>query len=123
MAVNQERIDTRRAYGLLAGIIVASVALGLVVWKIGDFDWPAIFYTMFVVIGVYLFIVSFFMDAALDFAPSDSSFYLVIGTLLTTVGVLAFVDLLTDVEMWLLVAIFIFVFALLIIFRSISKKG
>ena len=63
------------------------------------------------------------MDAALDFAPSDSSFYLVIGTLLTTVGVLAFVGLLTDVEMWLLVAIFIFVFALLIIYRNISRKG
>ncbi len=123
MAVNQERIDTRRSYGLLAGVIIASVALGLIVWKVADLEFQSIFYTMFVVIGVYLFIASFFADAKLDFAPSDSSFYLVIGTLLATVGALGFVDLLTDVEMWVLVAVFILIFALLIIYRSISKKG
>ncbi len=123
MAVNQDRIDTRRSYGLLAGVIVASVALGLVVWKVGDFEFQAFFYTMFAVIGVYLFLVSFFKDASLDFAPSDSSFYLVTGTLLATVGILGFVDLLTDVEMWVLVVVFILIFALLIMYRSISRKG
>ncbi len=123
MAVNQERIDTRRSYGLLAGVIIASVALGLIVWKVADLEFQSIFYTMFVVIGVYLFIASFFADAKLDFAPSDSSFYLVIGTLLATVGALGFVDLLTDVEMLVRVAVFILIFALLIIYRSISKKG
>ena len=123
MAINQDRIDTRRSYGLLAGVIIASVALGLIVWKVADLEFQSIFYTMFVVIGVYLFIASFFADAKLDFAPSDSSFYLVIGTLLTTVGALGFVDLLTDVEMWVLVAVFILVFAILIMYRSISKKG
>ena len=123
MAINQERIDTRRSYGLLAGVIIASVALGLIVWKVADLEFQSVFYTMFIVIGVYLFIASFFADAKLDFAPSDSSFYLVIGTLLMTVGALGFVDLLTDVEMWVLVAVFILVFALLIMYRSISKKG
>ena len=123
MAVNQDRIDTRRSYGLLAGVIVASVALGLVVWKVGDFEFQAFFYTMFAVIGVYLFLVSFFKNASLDFAPSDSSFYLVTGTLLATVGILGFVDLLTDVEMWVLVVVFILIFALLIMYRSISRKG
>ena len=123
MAINQERIDTRRSYGLLAGVIIASVALGLIVWKVADLEFQSIFYTMFVVIGVYLFIASFFADAKLDFAPSDSSFYLVIGTLLMTVGALGFVDLLTDVEMWVLVAVFILVFALLIMYRSVSRKG
>ena len=123
MAINQDRIDTRRSYGLLAGVIIASVALGLIVWKVADLEFQSVFYTMFIVIGVYLFIASFFADAKLDFAPSDSSFYLVIGTLLTTVGALGFVDLLTDVEMWVLVAVFILVFAILIMYRSISKKG
>ena len=123
MAINQERIDTRRSYGLLAGVIIASVALGLIVWKVADLEFQSMIYTMFIVIGVYLFIASFFADAKLDFAPSDSSFYLVIGTLLTTVGALGFVDLLTDVEMWVLVAVFILVFAILIMYRSISKKG
>ena len=123
MAINEKRIDTRRAYGLLAGVIIASVALGIVVWQLGNFGPQSIFYTMFVVIGVYLVIVSFFQDASLDFAPSDSSFYLVTGTLLATVGVLAFVDLLTDVSLWVLVAIFILVFAILVTYRSVSRKG
>ena len=123
MALNEKRLDTRRSYGLLAGILIASVALGIVIWKVGDLAPQSILYTMFLVTGIYLVTVSFFMDAALDFAPSDSSFYLVIGTLLTTVGALGFVDMLTDVEVWVLVTVFILVFALLIIYRSISRKG
>ena len=52
MAVNQDRIDTRRSYGLLIGVIIASVALGLIVWKVADLEFQSIIYTMFVVIGV-----------------------------------------------------------------------
>ena len=123
MAINEGRIDSRRSYGLLAGVLIASVAAGLIVWKVGDFGVQSVFYTIFVITGVYLVIVSFFQEAKLDFAPSDSSFYLVIGTLLATVGVLGFVDMLTDVDMWVLVAAFILVFALLVTYRSVSKKG
>ena len=123
MAIDEGRINTRRAYGLLAGVLIASVALGLIVWKVGDFGVQSVFYTIFVITGVYLVIASFFQEAKLDFAPSDSSFYLVIGTLLATVGVLGFVDLTTDVEIWVLVAAFILVFAILITYRSVSRKG
>ena len=123
MAIDEGRIDTRRSYGLLAGVLIASVALGLIVWKVGDYGVQSIFYTIFVVTGAYLIIASFFQDAKLDFAPSDSSFYLVIGTLLATVGILGFVDLTTDVEIWVLVAAFILVFAILITYRSVSRKG
>ena len=123
MAIDEGRINTRRSYGLLAGVLIASVALGLIVWKVGDYGVQLIFYTIFVVTGVYLILASFFQDAKLDFAPSDSSFYLVTGTLLATVGVLGFVDMLTDVDIWILVAAFILVFAILITYRSVSKKG
>ena len=123
MAINEGRIDARRSYGLLAGILIASVAAGLIVWKVGDFGVQSVFYTIFVITGVYLVIASFFQEAKLDFAPSDSSFYLVIGTLLATVGVLGFVDMTTDVDLWVLVAAFILVFAILITYRSVSKKG
>ncbi len=123
MAIDEERINMRRSYGLLAGVLIASVAIGLIVWKVGDFGPQSIFYTIFVIVGAYLIVASFFKDAQLDFAPSESSFYLVIGTLLTTVGVLGFVDMLTDVEVWVLVVAFILVFALLIMYRSVSRKG
>ena len=123
MAVDNDRINTRRSYGLLAGILIASIAVGLIVWKVGGYGVQSIFYTMFVIIGAYLIVGSFFKDAQLDFAPSESSFYLVIGTLLATVGALGFVDMMTDVEVWVLVVAFILVFALLIIYRSVSRKG
>ena len=123
MTIDQQRIDTRASYGLLAGVLIASVALGLIVWKLGGYGVQSVFYTIFVVVGAYLIVASFFKEAKLDFAPSDSSFYLVIGTLLATVGALGFVDMLTDVEMWVLVAVFILIFALLITYRSVSKKG
>ena len=123
MALDNDRLDTRRSYGLLAGVLIASVAIGLIVWKVGGYGVQSIFYTMFVIIGAYLIAGSFFKEARMDFAPSESSFYLVIGTLLATVGALGFVDILTDIEMWVLVVVFILVFALLIIYRSVSKKG
>ena len=123
MALDNDRLDTRRSYGLLAGVLIASVAIGLIVWKVGGYGVQSIFYTMFVIIGAYLIAGSFFKEARMDFAPSESSFYLVIGTLLATVGALGFVDMLTDVEMWVLVVVFILVFALLIIYRSVSRKG
>ena len=123
MALDNDRLDTRRSYGLLAGVLIASVAIGLIVWKVGGYGVQSIFYTMFVIIGAYLIAGSFFKEARMDFAPSESSFYLVIGTLLATVGALGFVDILTDIEMWVLVVVFILVFALLIIYRSVSRKG
>ena len=123
MALNNDRLDTRRSYGILAGILIASVAIGLIVWKVGGYGFQSVFYTIFVVVGVYLIAASFFKEAQLDFAPSESSFYLVLGTLLTTVGALGFVDMMTDVELWVLVVVFILVFALLIIYRSVSRKG
>ena len=36
MAIDQERINTRASYGMLAGVLIASVALGLIIWKVGD---------------------------------------------------------------------------------------
>ena len=63
MAINEGRIDSRRSYGLLAGILIASVAAGLIVWKVGDFGVQSVFYTIFAVTGVYLIISSFFQDA------------------------------------------------------------
>jgi len=123
MTVDNNRLNTRRSYGVLAGVIIASLALGLIIWKVSGYGPQSIVYTMFVMIGVYLLTASFFQEAQLDFAPSESSFYLVIGTLLATVGALGFVDLMTDIEMWILVVVFILVFALLIIYRSVSKKG
>lgn len=123
MAIDEGRINTRRSYGLLAGVLIASVALGLIIWKVGDLGVQSIFYTIFAVTGAYLIIASFFQDARLDFAPSDSSFYLVTGTLLATVGALGFVDMFTDVDIWILVAVFVLVFAILITYRSVSRKG
>ena len=123
MTVDNDRINVRRSYGVLAGVIIASFALGLIIWKVSGYGAQSIVYTMFVMIGVYLLTASFFKEAQLDFAPSESSFYLVIGTLLATVGALGFIDLMTDIEMWILVVVFILVFAILIVYRSVSKKG
>ena len=123
MAVNQDRINTRSGYGLLAGVIIASLALGLIVWKVGNYEWQSIIYVVFIVTGIYLALISFKADSGLDFAPSDSAFFLVIGVLLATVGGLGFAAMLTSIDTWILVAIFILVFAVLITYRSVSRKG
>ena len=101
MALDNDRIRVRRSYGLLVGVIVASVAAGLILWQVLDLKPQSIAYTMFIIIGVYTMLLSLF----------------------TTVGILGFVDMFTNIQVWVLVAIFIFVFAALIIYRSISRKG
>lgn len=123
MTLNEKRMANRSSYGLMVGVLLASIAVGIVVWKLGDYDFNSVFYTVFAIVGAYLALMSFWKGAAFDFAPSESSFYLVTGVLLATVGILGFVDMLTNTDTWALVAIFIAVFALLVIYRSVSKKG
>ena len=123
MTIDQDRIKERSSYGLLAAAIIASVALGIVIWQVCGYGWESIVYTVFVVTGVFLVLASFRKDVSFDFAPSDSSFYLVVGVLLATVGIIGFVTLLADVNTWLLVAVFILVFAIMMTYRSLSKKG
>ncbi len=126
MAVNEKRLAERSKNGILAGVIILSVAIGILVWQFGGHpdEWYQIFYGMFTVIGLYLVIASFFEEKKMDLSPSQSSYYLVTGTIIATIGILGMVSVYVEnTPFWIYIVVFIIVLALLVIMRSISKKG
>ena len=75
MAVNEKRMAERSKNGILAGIIILSAAIGILIWQFGGHpdEWYQIFYGMFTVIGLYLVITSFFEEKEIDLSPSQRS--------------------------------------------------
>lgn len=121
---NNDRLAANKGYALLLGVIILSLAIGVVVWQVSkESAWSMVF-TMLTIIGAFLAIASFGKDSAMDFMPSESSYYLVSGCLVAAIGILGLVWVFVEnIQVWYLVVAFIIVVALLVIYRSISKKG
>ena len=65
-----------------------------------------------------------FEEKKMDLSPSQSSYYLVTGTIIATIGILGMVSVYVEnTPFWIYIVVFIIVLALLVIMRSISKKG
>lgn len=123
MAIDVDRIKTRGNYGILIGVIVLAVAVGLVVWRAADLPWYAGVCASLIVIGVFLVISSFGKESGMGFAPSESSYYFVTGYMLLALGSVGIVVSCMELEWWIVLAAFIALMAVLIVVRSVSKKG
>jgi cyanate permease len=123
MSLNNERIDRRASNGLLAGVVLIALAIGIIVWQLGKYPWYSLLYTMVTVIGVYLAAASFVKDSKISFAPSESSYYLISGCLMATVGAIGLISLTTNHELWVYIVVIVAVVAVLAIYRNFSKKG
>ena len=123
MAIDKDKISRRGSDGILIGVCVLAIAVGLIVWQVADLPWYTCIYAIFVVVGAYMFAISFGEESNLSFGPSRSSFFMVTGYLLLALGVVGFLGACTDLELWVLLTTFIVLVALLIIIRSSSKKG
>lgn len=123
MAIDREKIGRRSSDGILIGVCVLAVAIGLVVWQVTDLPWYTCIYTILVVVGAYMFTISFGEESDLSFGPSRSSFFMVTGYLSLALGIVGFLGACTDLDLWILLAIFIILAALMMIVRSSSRKG
>lgn len=123
MAIDKDKISQRGSNGVLIGVCVLAVAIGLIVWQVADLPWYTCICAIFVVVGAYIFAISFGKESGLSFGPSESSFYMVTGYLLLALGIVGFLGACTDLELWILLVIFIVLVAVLLIIRSSSKKG
>ena len=74
-------------------------------------------FIMLVGIGAYLLAMSLVLPTQSDIGPSIASYYQVNGVILTTIGVLGFVKLNTDLSWWIIIAIFLAVIAVLLIVK------
>lgn len=126
MSIAEKRMAERSKQGILAAVVVLSVAVGIAVWQFGGHpeQWLQIFYGIFAVTGIYLVIASVFEEKEISLSPSQSSYYFVIGTISAMIGILGFLSVyVSGLSVWVYVLTIIVVIALLIIIRSISKKG
>ena len=105
--------------GLLLGTIILTVAVAIICWQALDMSPWVIPCVILVGIGVHLIAMSFVLPKQSNVSSSPSSYYLVNGVIIGTLGVLGFVKLNTDLSWWIIIAIFMIVIALLLMWRVI----
>jgi uncharacterized membrane protein len=106
-----------------AALIMALVA-GIVVWQLTDETPLVVMYTALVVIGIYFLICVPFAGNEGGFGPSQSSFRLVWGVLLTTIGALMLISVYSALDTWIIAVILLAVIAvlILIVFTRNTKR-
>ena len=98
--------------GLVIGIVVQQLAGGSIL---------VILYTVLLVFGIYYLITVPFANNTRDFVPSQRSFRLVWGALLTTVGALLLVNVYMTIQFWIMLVVLLLVAAAIVLFLFMNK--
>ena len=101
---------------LLVGIVA-----GIVLWQLTDETAFVVIYTIFVVVGIYFLISMPFASDKSDFIPSQRSFRLVWGALLTAIGALLLVSVYASVEWWIYAVVLLIVIILVALLLLMSN--
>lgn len=107
--------------GLLLGAIILTIAVAIICWQAFDMSFWVVPCVFLVGIGAFLISMSFAAPSESRIGPSASSYYLVNGVIIGTIGVLGFVKLNTDVSWWIIIAIFMIVIAVLLIVKVMTN--
>ncbi|MBP5395015.1 MAG: hypothetical protein J6Y18_03810 [Candidatus Methanomethylophilaceae archaeon] len=107
--------------GLLLGAIILTIAVAIICWQALDMSFWVVPCVILVGIGAFLISMSFVVPRESRIGPSASSYYMVNGVIIGTIGVLGFVKLNTDLSWWIIVAIFMIVIAVLLIVKVMTN--
>ena len=110
-------IPAYKKSGLLLGVIILTIAVAIICWQALEMSFWVVPCVILIGLGAYLVAMSLVLPKQSDIGPSQSSYYLVNGVILATIGALGFVKMNTDLSWWIIVAIFMVVIALLLIWR------
>jgi len=96
------------------GLLLLSVAAGIIVWQVTDKGLEVALCVILLIFGIGLIALSF-LDSGVPskFGPSESTYKLVIGTIITVFGVAGLLSIFTDLNTWILAALIIIVIAVL----------
>lgn len=103
---------------LLVGLIS-----GIAVWQMTEAPWYVILFVTMTVFGIYYLISLPFAENGNDFVPSQRSFRLVWGSLLTAVGVLLIVNVYSSLELWMAAIILLIVAVLIVLYFYLNRSG
>jgi hypothetical protein len=95
------------------GLLLLSVAAGIIVWQITD-EGPGALCVIMLIFGIGLIALSF-LDSGVPskFGPSESTYKLVIGTIIAAFGIAGLLGIFAGLNIWILAALIIIVIAVL----------
>ena len=103
-----------------AALIFALVA-GIIVWQLTNETVLVVLYVALIAFGIYFLISVPFANNEAGFIPSQRSFRLVWGAILTTIGALLLVTVYSKVDLWMIAVILLVVVAVLILIMLREK--
>jgi hypothetical protein len=112
---NTLSLSKRNDSMLLTVALLLGLVAGIVVWQLTNEAWYVIIWVMILVLGIYFLASMPFASNRSDYIPSQQSFRMVWGALLTTVGALLLFRVYGDIEYWMLAVILIAVLAVVIL--------
>jgi quinol-cytochrome oxidoreductase complex cytochrome b subunit len=102
---------------LLIGLIA-----GIAVQQLTEKEWYVILFITIIAFGVYYLISLPFAENGKDFIPSQRSFRLVWGSLLTTVGVLLTVNTYSSLSIYVAAIILLAVAVVIVLYFYLSRS-
>jgi len=104
--------------------LIAGLVIGIILQQLTNESFLVIIYTTITSLGAYFLISMPFADSRSDYVPSQQSFRMVWGALLTTIGALLLVNVYEGVELWIAVVVLLVVVALLVAYTMTkNQKG
>ena len=98
---------------LLLAVLLLGLVIGIVIWQLTSAPIWAIIYVMALALGVFFLVTMPYASNKKDFVPSQRSFRLVWGIILTAIGALLLAREYAGVDWWILAVVLIAVIAVL----------
>lgn len=119
-------MNNRTLSAVTLGAFIISLAAGLIVFAVANYGPAIILWITMLIFGIVLFALSFMYSGEPGkFGPSESSYRMVAGILAAAIGLIGMLYTLTEINRWILAAIFLIILALVVISVALmnGKEG
>ncbi len=109
-------MNNKTLSAIVLGSFIVSLAIGLIIFALTDLGLMIVVWTVALLFGIDLFVLSFIYPGERGkFGPSESSYRMVVGAITAAVGLIGMLYTFTDLSVWILIAIFLIILAVVII--------
>jgi len=116
MSTNNGSVLSKKNDSMLTAVaLLVGLVAGIVVQQLTDEHWTVIIYVLVTVFGAYFLMTVPFASNEPDYIPSQSSFRLVWGAILTTVGLLLLLNVYAGLELWIMVVVLLIVIVIIVL--------
>jgi len=127
MSKEDKKMDNRTLSAITLGSFLIALAIGIIVYVATSYGILMILWITLLIFGIALLALSFmYPTESGKFGPSESSFRMVWGILLAVMGFVGLLYTITNVNVWILVAIVLIAVAvvgILVALKNGKKEG